>query len=80
MKITNIEQQGDVFILTKSPSLIQKIFGKKEKKEKFKDTGQVYERFPHIRAYVNEDGKTLSCIADEVKSIEDFRAKKQYWS
>jgi len=80
MKITNIEQQGNVFILTKSPSLFKRVFGVKAKKEKFKDTGHVYERFPHIKAYINEEGETLRCIDPEVKAIENFRTKKEYWN
>ena len=73
MKITKIEQQGNIFTVTKPPNLLQRIFGLKTKVEKYKDTGSTYHYFDNIRVYVNQKGQVLGFSHKITKAIEDWR-------
>ena len=73
MKITKIEQQENIFTVTKSPNMLQRIFGLKTKVEKYKDTGNTYRYFDNIRAYVNQKGQVLGFSHKITTAIEDWR-------
>jgi len=73
MKITKIEQQENIFIVTKTPNLIQCIFGLKTKIEKYKDTGNTYRYFGNIRVYVNQRGQALGFSHKITSAIENWR-------
>ena len=73
MKITKIEQQDNIFIVTKGPNLLQRIFCLKTKIEKYKDTGKTYHYFDNIRVYVNQEGQVLGFYHKITKAIEEWR-------
>ena len=60
MKTSNIERKANIFTVTKSPNLLQKLFGVKEKIEKYKLTGEVYHYAEHIKVIYKETGELMN--------------------
>jgi len=73
MKITEIIENGNIFIITKTPNFIERLFGIKVKKKEYKDTGDVYHYFPNIHVYVNKSGKILGPAHKITKKLENYR-------
>ena len=68
MKITDIKQSGDIYIVTFKPTWIKKIFGIKDVSKIFKDTGNQY-TFGNQSVYIRQNGKKLgngNWIAQEI--------------
>lgn len=59
MAITNIEQDGNIFKVTFSPTWFQKLLGIKEKTEEYKDTWATF-MFGDGHVYMKKDGSKLS--------------------
>jgi len=58
MKITKIEQDGNVFKVTREPRFVGRMFGIKQRIDEYKDTGRIY-NFGGGRVYVNKEGVYL---------------------
>lgn len=58
MKITKIEQDGEVFTVTFKPSIIEKLFGCKEYSEKYKTDYSQY-KYGGGLVYYKKDGEKL---------------------
>jgi len=71
MKITNIEQEGDFFIVTFSPKyrICKKIFQLKEKKVKYKKLSYVYSNYNYLIAFRREDGKLMGAMTKVVEML-----------
>ena len=75
MKITNIEQEENIWIVTKTPNTLQRIFGVKETKSRYKDTGSKYHYFPTVRVYLNQGGEILGGTHKITSVLENWRRK-----
>lgn len=73
MKITKIEQKDNIFIVTKIPNLLERIFGFKTKVEKYKDTGDTYLYAKDTKIYVNQKGEILGILHKMTKVLENWR-------
>jgi len=86
MKITNVENDGIVYTITKTPNLFEKLFGKKEIKEKYIDAGTYFEYYPNITAFYSFKGELIgpfdgiSRVLNEskkMKEIENYLNEKK---
>jgi hypothetical protein len=73
MKITKIENEGNIFKVTKNPNLLQRIFGLKTKVENYKDTGNTYHYFESVHVYINQKGQVLGPINKMTNVLENWR-------
>jgi hypothetical protein len=60
MKIVKIESKDGIFYVTKKPNLLEKIFGKKEKVERYKTNNDVFLYFNDVTVFYKEDGSIVS--------------------
>ena len=58
MKIS-IEVKDNIYYVTKNPNFFQKLFGCKEKVERYKTNGDVFHYFDHIKVFYRSDGELL---------------------
>jgi hypothetical protein len=65
MKISNIYKQKYIYYVTFTPNLIQRLFGLKERVERYKTRGEVFHYFPHILVFYKESGEICSPIRHE---------------
>lgn len=72
MKVTKIEVIEGIHHVTQTPNLFERLFGKKEIVERYKNTGEVFVHFPHIFVFVRSDGAVLSPIDKMTKKLNDF--------
>ena len=73
MKITNIEQKEGLYYVTKTPNFIEKIFGVKEKTERYKHiNGEVFHFFPNIKVFYKSTGETLSWDDKTCKALNNY--------
>jgi hypothetical protein len=75
MKITKIEKTDDIFTVTKSPNLIQKLFGLKDKSYRYKANGNVYFYFQDVNVYVDQNGKVLGPFNKMTTILDNWRRK-----
>jgi hypothetical protein len=59
MKITKIEEIDGIYHVTKTPSFLARLFGAKNKVERYKTNGESFHYFNHITVFYREDGKML---------------------
>ena len=75
MKIIKIEQEKDIYLVTKRPCLIASLFGAKEKTYKYKETGFVYE-VGGGHEYIDENGVSQGNILSETReAIDNWRRR-----
>ena len=60
MKVINIKCIDDTYIVTKKPNLVQRLFGFKEKTEKYKNSGSVFFFDRNKYIFYKSDGTLLS--------------------
>ena len=60
MKIVKIESKDGIFYVTKRPNFLEKIFGKKEKVERYRTNNDVFHYFNHVTVFYKEDGSIVS--------------------
>ena len=58
MKITKIENEGDIYSVTRMPNFIERLFGVKERIDKYKSTGGTY-ALGGGRTYIDQKGREL---------------------
>ncbi len=75
MKLISIKQRDNVFTIEKAPNLFEQLLGFSNTYEKYKDTGDVYHHFDHIRAYMKSNGDILQPTDEVVKILENFRRR-----
>jgi hypothetical protein len=73
MKILEIKKDGNIYLVKRKPNLLQKIFGFKEKTEKYKDTGKVFTYLPHISVYIKQNGELLDPLNKITTVLDNFK-------
>ena len=74
MKIGKIENQGEIFRVHIIPNRVEKFFGKKEKYEEYKYTGNVYQ-LGEGGVYVKRDGKYVENLSEIQKILDNYRRR-----
>nr|QBM02711.1 hypothetical protein [uncultured archaeon] len=74
MKITKIEREKWVYLVTFEPNFLEKFFGIKTKTKKFKDSGNHY-TFGGGNIYHDEDGEKTGNGSYVGESIDKWRRK-----
>ena len=76
MKITKIENEGNIYLVTREPNFIERLFGIKKRVDKYKSTGGSY-TFGGGRVYVDQKGRelgnTLGYGSDTREAIDCWR-------
>jgi len=75
MKIEKIIQEEDIFIVTYKPNVLEKLFGVKEKFEKYKATNMSYVNGKDAKVYINQKGEILHFHHKMNKILDNFRRK-----
>jgi len=55
-----IEKINEVYFVTQTPDYFERLFGVKEKVDRYRWEGSVFARFPHIKVFYHESGRQLS--------------------
>lgn len=58
MIISKIEKEGNIYLVTREPNFIERVFGVKPRVDKYKDTGNTY-TFGGGHVYVDQKGNEL---------------------
>lgn len=75
MRISNIEEkENKVFAVTFSPNWIERIFGKKEKVEEFKDSGRRYS-LGGGGVYLRKNGEELGNLSKIGQKIDNYKRR-----
>lgn len=74
MKISNIENEGNIYIVTFIPNMIERFFGVKEKTKRYKDTWSTYS-FGGGHVYIDQKGKQLSNGNWIAEKIDQWRRR-----
>lgn len=74
MRITNIENDGDIYIVTFKASWFDKLFWIKDEVKQYKTTGKTY-LFGSGGVYVNKNGEELHNGSWIAKEIDKFRRR-----
>lgn len=74
MKISNIEKEANIYIVTLTPNIIERFFGVKQKTKRYKDTYDTY-TFGGGHVYINEKGKQLNNGNWIAETIDNWRRK-----
>jgi hypothetical protein len=74
MKITNIEEKDNIYMVTFTPNFIERFLGVKEKIEKYRDTGSIYE-FGGGHVYRRQDGSNITNWDSVGDAIDKWRRK-----
>jgi len=72
MKIKTISQTKNIVTITFKPNLLEKLIGKKEKQEKFREDGH-YANFPHLIRYSKQNGEILLPFNKICKAINQWK-------
>jgi hypothetical protein len=72
MKISKIEKKGEIYFVTKKPNFIQRLFGTKEKIERYKCNGEVFYYFNHIKVFYKSTGEAVHWNDKMSKVLNDF--------
>lgn len=72
MKITKIEKKEGIFYVTQTPNFFQRLFGVKEKTEKYKWKGEVFKHFDHIKVFYKSNGEILSFTNKICKALNNY--------
>lgn len=72
MKISNIEKKEGIYYVTKTPNLIQRLFGMKEVTERYKCNGEVFHYFNHIKVFYKSDGEIVTCFDKMCKVLNNY--------
>jgi len=65
MKVSKIEKKDGIYYVTKTPNLIERLFGVKEKIHRYKHNNEVFLHFPHLKVYYKPNGEMV-CWHDKV--------------
>lgn len=72
MKISKIEKKDGVYFVTKTPNLIQKLFGFKEVIERYKHNGEVFHYFDNIKVFYKSTGEIVSWSDKMCKVLNNY--------
>jgi hypothetical protein len=72
MKITKIEKKDNIYSVTKTPNLIQKIFGVKERIERYKYKGEVFHHFDHLKVFYKSNGEIVGLSDEMCKVLNNY--------
>lgn len=72
MKISNIEKKDEIYYVAKSPNIIQRLFGVKEKVERYKTYGEVFKYFNQFKAFYDSNGKQVRLTDDMCEVLNNF--------
>lgn len=75
MRIKKIEKLIGIYYVTFEPNFIERIFGVKEKVEKYKHTGYSFTLFPSLMAFCHSSGKLLSWDDKTLEALNEFERK-----
>jgi hypothetical protein len=59
MRIGKIEKKDDLYYVTKMPNFFQRLFGMKEKVERYKYDGEVFYYFNHLKVFYKSTGEMV---------------------
>jgi len=77
MKITSVENEDIVYIITKKPNWFERLFGKKEIKEKYIDTGSYFARYPDVAAFYSFNGEVVGPLGEMCEVLNNAKRKKE---
>jgi len=72
MKLEKIEKKDGIYYVTKTPNFFEKLFGIKEKIDRYKTDGEVFKYFPHIKVFYSSDGEPISWDNKMCKILNNF--------
>ena len=72
MRISKIEKKDEIYFVTKTPNFIQRLFGIKEKVERYKYYGEVYHYFDHLKVFYKSNGEMLYWSDKVCKALNDY--------
>jgi hypothetical protein len=72
MKISKIEKKDGIYFVTKTPNLIQRLFGVKEKIERYKHNNEVFKYFNHIKVFYKSNGEMVSWDDKMCKVLNNY--------
>jgi hypothetical protein len=72
MKISKIEKKDGIYFVTKTPNLIQRLFGVKEKIERYKHNNEVFHYFQHLKVFYKSNGEMVSWNDKMCKVLNNY--------
>jgi hypothetical protein len=60
MRVTKVEHKDGIYFVTKTPNLIERLFGVKEEIERYRTDGEAFHYFNHLKAFYKSTGEMLS--------------------
>lgn len=72
MKIGNIEKKDGIYFVTKTPNFIQRLFGVKEKVERYRYEGEVFYYFNDLKVFYDSNGKKVSWDTKMCRALNDY--------
>jgi hypothetical protein len=72
MNITKIEKKDGLYFVTKTPNFIERYLGIVETTDRFKDSGDVFHHFPHIKVFYQSNGKVLSWDSEMCNILNEY--------
>ena len=75
MKITKIEEieHKNIFVVSKTPNFIGRLFGRKERQENYKLTLLEYHFFPGMGVYIDQTGKILGPMHKMTAILDNYQ-------
>jgi hypothetical protein len=55
-----IEYIDDTYVVTQTPNFIERLFGVKQKVDRYRWQGGAFVHFPHIKVFYHESGRALN--------------------
>lgn len=74
MKVTKIEENSGIYLVTLTPNFIEKLFGKKEKVDRFRMSDSTY-MFGGGAIYIRQDGERTGNGSYIGEAIDKWRRK-----
>lgn len=75
MKIQKIEKVNGIYLVTFEPNFIERIFGVKQKVEKYKHSGYRFTLFPSLISFCHSSGKLLNWDDKILDALNNFERK-----
>jgi len=72
MKISKIEKKNEIYFVTKSPNFIQRLFGIKDKIERYKHNDEVFHYFDHVKVFYKSNGEIVSWDSKMCKVLNNY--------
>jgi hypothetical protein len=72
MKISKIEKKDGIYFVTETPNFIQRLFGVKEKIERYRHNGEVFHYFNHIKVFYHSSGEIVKWDSETCKALNNY--------